>query len=50
MKKAGYDLRLARINSSSEINYAYEKEKTDDFAGAAVREIKKMNREIGALR
>ncbi|MCX6798830.1 MAG: orotidine-5'-phosphate decarboxylase [Candidatus Diapherotrites archaeon] len=49
MKKSGYELALARINSSSGINYAYEKEKTSDFAGAAVREIKKMNKEIGAL-
>ena len=49
MKKAGYDLRLARISSSGGINYAFEKEKTADFAGAAVREIRKMNKEIGKI-
>ena len=47
LKKVGYDLGLARINSSSGINYAYEKQETDDFAGAAVKAIKKLNSEIG---
>jgi len=49
MKKAGYDLKLARINSSSEINYAYEKQGTDDFAGAAVKAIRELNRQIGPV-
>ncbi len=47
MKKAGYSLGIARINSSSGINFAFEKEGNTDYCGAAVREIKKMNREIG---
>ncbi len=50
MKKAGYELHMARINSSSGVNYAYEKEETEDFAGAAVRAIKKLNEEIGTLK
>ena len=33
---------LHRINSSSAINYAYLEQKTDDYAGAAVKEIKKL--------
>ncbi len=47
MRKAGYELQLARINSSSGINYAYEKQETDDFAGAAAKAIKQLNKEIG---
>ncbi len=50
MRKAGYELRLARINSSSGINYAFEKQETEDFAGAAVKAIKELNREIGSLK
>ncbi len=50
MKKAGYDLQLARINSSSGINYAFEKQETEDFAGAAVKAIKELNKEIGAVK
>ncbi len=49
LKKAGYNLKIARINSSSGINYAYEKQGTDDFAGAAVKVIKELNKEIGGL-
>ena len=45
LQKSGGDLRLHRINSSSGINYAHLKEKTDDFAGAAVRELKRLNSE-----
>ena len=37
---------LHRINSSSGINYAWEREKTKDFAGAAVRELDRLNKEI----
>jgi orotidine-5'-phosphate decarboxylase len=47
LKKSGYDLGIARINSSSEINYAFEKQGTQDFAGAAVKAIKQLNKEIG---
>jgi len=40
-------LWLHRINSSSGINFAWEKEQNpEDFAGAAVREIQKLNKEI----
>ncbi|MDP6670862.1 MAG: orotidine-5'-phosphate decarboxylase [archaeon] len=49
LRKASYNLKLARINSSSGINYAYEKQETDDFAGAAAKAIKKLNEEIGQL-
>jgi len=47
LKKAGYELGLARISSSSGINYAYESQGTDDFAGAAAKAIKELNNEIG---
>jgi orotidine-5'-phosphate decarboxylase len=40
---------LHRINSSSTIAYAYKKKGTDDFVGAAVAEIARMNSEIGKL-
>jgi len=49
LRSTGNDILIHRINSSSEINYAYLKEGTDDFAGAAVRAIKKLNAEIGPL-
>ena len=39
-------LPLHRINSSSAIAYAYKKAGTEDFVGAALAEIKKMNKEI----
>jgi orotidine-5'-phosphate decarboxylase len=38
---------IHRINSSGGINYAYEKEKTDDYVGAAIREIRRLDKEIG---
>jgi orotidine-5'-phosphate decarboxylase len=47
LKKTGNDIRIHRINSSSGINYAYEEKGTDDYAGAAVKAIKELNREIG---
>ncbi|MBD3202949.1 orotidine-5'-phosphate decarboxylase [Candidatus Woesearchaeota archaeon] len=47
LKKTGNPLEIHRINSSSGINYAYEKEDTDDYAGAAVRAIERLNKEIG---
>lgn len=42
-------LPLHRINSSSAIAYAYKKAGTDDFAGAALEEIARMNKEIGKI-
>lgn len=47
LKDSGNDPYLHRINSSSGINFAYLKEDTDDYAGAAVRAISKLNKEIG---
>lgn len=49
LRKTGYGVCIARINSSSGINYAFEKEKTSDYAEAAAREVMKLNREIGPL-
>jgi orotidine-5'-phosphate decarboxylase len=49
LKKANYNIRLARINSSSGITYAYEKNNESDYARAAARAIKTMNNEIGKL-
>ena len=40
---------IHRINSSSAINYAYEKYKTTDYAGAALRAVDELNREIGRI-
>jgi orotidine-5'-phosphate decarboxylase len=42
-------LKLQRINASSSIAYAYQKAKTDDYAGAALNEIATLNRAIGPL-
>ena len=47
LKKVNYPLYLARINSSSGINFAYEKAGTGDYAGAAAKALKKLNSEIG---
>ncbi len=41
------DVKMHRISSSSGINYAYKKQGTDDYAGAAARAVKEMNDEIG---
>jgi orotidine-5'-phosphate decarboxylase len=49
LRKTGNEIAIHRINSSSAINYAYQKEGTDDYAGAAVRALKKLNEEIGKL-
>ncbi|MEM4250869.1 MAG: orotidine-5'-phosphate decarboxylase, partial [Candidatus Bathyarchaeia archaeon] len=49
LKKTNNHLWLHRINSSSGITYAYEAQETDDFAGAALREIERMNKECGAI-
>jgi orotidine-5'-phosphate decarboxylase len=40
---------LHRINSSSAIAYAYKKKGTDDYVGAALGEIARMNNEIGRI-
>ena len=45
LKNAGYDFSLCRINSSSGINYAYEKQDTDDYAGAAVKALQQLHKE-----
>jgi orotidine-5'-phosphate decarboxylase len=47
LRKSRNDLAIHRINSSSGINYACEKYKTDDYAGAAVKALKELNKEIG---
>jgi len=46
MKKTNNELSIHRINSSSGILYAYQKQGNDDYVGAAIKEIKKLNREI----
>ena len=43
------DPLIHRINSSSAINYAYEQQKTDDFAGAAAKAFAQLNKDIGKL-
>ena len=40
------DIKIHRINSSSGINYAYKKNETNDYAGAAARAVKELNEEI----
>jgi orotidine-5'-phosphate decarboxylase len=47
LKRTQNPLEIHRINSSAGILYAYEAHQTEDFAGAAVKEIKKLNHEIG---
>jgi orotidine-5'-phosphate decarboxylase len=47
LKKSGHNARLVRISSSSGITYAFEEQNTGDFAGAAAKAIRKLNREIG---
>jgi len=47
LKKSGMDIGLARINSSSGILYSFRE--GEDYAEAAAREIKKMDRDIGKL-
>ncbi|MFH1721927.1 MAG: orotidine-5'-phosphate decarboxylase [Candidatus Altiarchaeota archaeon] len=49
LKGTGQDLALHRINSSSGINFAFIKAESDDYAGAAVKALKELNREIGAI-
>ena len=47
LKKCSYPLHLARINSSSGINFAYEKTGSSDFAGEAAKALAKLNKDIG---
>ncbi len=47
LKNTKNPLSIHRINSSSGIIYAYQKQDTDDYAGAAAKAIKQLNREIG---
>ena len=48
LKNSGTDLRIHRINASSSINYAWEKRGSpNEYAQAAVEEIRRLNREIG---
>lgn len=42
-------LPLHRINSSSAIAYAFAKKGTEDYVGAALEEIRKLNAEIGKI-
>jgi len=49
LKASGNDLTIQRINSSSGISFAYLEEKREDYAGAAVKAIQKLNKEIGYL-
>jgi len=46
LKKTENEIAIHRINSSSGINYAYKKMDTDDYAGAAVKAIQELNKEI----
>ena len=43
------DLRIHRINSSSGINYAYEKTNGNDYVDAACKAVEELNSEIGPL-
>ncbi len=45
LRKIG-DLKMHRINSSSGISYAYKKQGTDDYAGAAMKAVRELNDEI----
>jgi orotidine-5'-phosphate decarboxylase len=47
LRDSGGELGVHRINSSSGISYAYEKEGSDDYVGAAVKAVKELNDEIG---
>lgn len=43
------DRKLHRISSSSAISYAYEKQNTADYAGAASKAVDELNRQIGKV-
>lgn len=46
LKKTNNPLEIHRINSSSGINYAYLRQDTDDYAGAAATAIMDLDKEI----
>ena len=46
LRKTNNELAIHRINSSSGIIFAHEKEKSTDYAGEAVKAIKRLNEEI----
>jgi orotidine-5'-phosphate decarboxylase len=46
LKKTGNELAIHRMNSSWAIAYAYQKEKISDYAGAAVKALKRLNDEV----
>ena len=46
LRKVKYDLGIVRINSSSEINYAYEKTGEENFAKASAKALEQLNKEI----
>ncbi|MEW6295711.1 MAG: orotidine-5'-phosphate decarboxylase [Candidatus Diapherotrites archaeon] len=46
LKENNYDISIVRINSSSAINYAFEKDGSQDYVGAAVKALKELNKEI----
>ncbi len=46
LRNTGNEVALHRINSSSGINYAYERYGTSDYAGAAARAIQELNHSI----
>jgi len=47
LKDANYNLEVVRINSSSSLNYAYERFESEDYAGSTVKALRELNREIG---
>lgn len=49
LSSAGYELGVCRINSSSSVSYAFERFKTEDYAGAALRAVKELNGEVGEI-
>jgi len=46
LKKTHNDPKIHRINASSSINYAYRHYLTTDYAGAAVKALKDLNKQI----
>ena len=46
LRKVKYDLGIVRINSSSGINYAYEKMHEENFAKASAMALEQLNKEI----
>lgn len=50
LRKGTDDISIHRINSSSGILYAYLKEGSEDYAGCAVKELKRLNKSIGSIK